>query len=162
MLQHLFTSCRKMHLHLIAYSAATSTPQQVTENDVPDYEYYEFEQDRAMTDEMLRMSKELLEHLEQHRSTYYPDQPATPAAIRSTEQVAVSDLRTKARLQLHNAHQKLATAQHHLGVCETLATSCTAPGIVPLATIRRFRLREYGLTERVMRHYVRYNSTNAQ
>ncbi len=76
MLQHLFTSCRKMHLHLTAYSEATTKPEQVTKDDVPDYEYYEFEQDRAMTDEMLRMSKELLEHLEQHRSTYYPDQPA--------------------------------------------------------------------------------------
>ncbi len=89
-------------------------------------------------------------------------QPATPAAIRAAAQVAVSDLRAKARLQLHNAHQKLATAQHHLGICETLATGCTEPGIVPLATIRRFRLRGYGLTERVMRHYVRFNSTKAQ
>ncbi len=89
-------------------------------------------------------------------------QPATPAAIRSAEQVAVSDLRAKARLQLHNAHQKLAEAQHHLGICETLATGCTDPGIVPLATIRRFRLRGYGLTERVLRHNLRFNSTKAQ
>ncbi len=86
----------------------------------------------------------------------------TPAAIRSSEQVAVSDLRAKARLQLHNAHQKLAEARQHLAICETLATGCTEAGIIPLATIRRFRLREYGLTERVMRHYVRFNSTKAQ
>ena len=89
-------------------------------------------------------------------------QPTTPAAIRAAAQVAVSDLRAKARLQLHEAHQKLATAQHHLAICETLATGCTEPGIIPLATIRRCRLRGYGLTERVLRHYHRYNSTKAQ
>ncbi len=76
MLRHLYTSCRKTQLHLIAYSAATATPEQVAKNDVPDYEYYEFEQDRAMTDEMLRIIQELLAHMEQHLTTYYPDQPA--------------------------------------------------------------------------------------
>ncbi len=86
----------------------------------------------------------------------------TPAAIRSAEQVAVSDLRAKARMQLHNAHQKLATAQHHLAICETLTAGCTEPGIVDFATIRRIRLRGYGLSERVLRHYVRFNSTKAQ
>ncbi len=86
----------------------------------------------------------------------------TSAAIRSTEQMAVSDLRAKARMHLYDAHQKLATAQHHLAICETLATGCTEPDIVDTATIRRFRLREYGLTERVLRHYVRFNSTKAQ
>ncbi len=89
-------------------------------------------------------------------------QPTTPAAIRSAEQVAVSDLRAKARLQLHNAHQKLASAQHHLAICETLATGCTEPGIIPLATIHAFRLREYGLSERLLKHYIRYNSSTAQ
>ena len=96
------------------------------------------------------------------QATGQPATPATPAAIRSTEQVAVSDLRAKARLQLHNADQKLATAQHHLAICETLASGCTEAGIVPLATIRRFRLRGYGLSERVLRHYIRFNSTKAQ
>ena len=69
------------------------------------------------------------------------------------------ELRAKARLQLHKALQMLATAQHHLGVCETLATGCTDPGIVDFATIHAFRLREYGLRERVMRHNLRFNST---
>ena len=76
--------------------------------------------------------------------------------------MAVSDLRAKARLLLHNTHQKLAEAQHHLAICETLATGCTEAGIVPLASIGRFRLREYGLTVRLLRHYVRFNSTKAQ
>ncbi len=79
-----------------------------------------------------------------------------------TTQPTAQELRAKSRQQLHEAHQKLAEAQHHLGVCETLATGCTEPGIIPLATMRRFRLREYGLTERVLRHYVRFNSTKAQ
>ncbi len=76
-----------------------------------------------------------------------------------TTQPSAQKLLANARLQLHNAHQKLAEARQHLGICETLAASCTDPGIVPLATIRRFLLREYGLSERVLRHYVRYNST---
>ena len=82
--------------------------------------------------------------------------------MEATPQSTATELRAKARLQLHNAHQKLAEARHHLAICETLDTGCTEAGIIPLATIRRFRLREYGLTERVLRHYVRYNSTNAQ
>ncbi len=82
--------------------------------------------------------------------------------MEATPQPTAKELRAKARLQLHNAHQKLAEARNHLGICETLATGCIAPGIVPLATIRRFRLRGYGLSERVLRHNLRFNSTKAQ
>ncbi len=96
MLQHLYTSCRKTQLHLIAYSAATTTPQQVSKDDVLDYEYYEFEQDRAMTDEMLETSQNILDHLEQHRSTYYPDQPAFEQPTVNTSYEGISP-------RLHNA-----------------------------------------------------------
>ena len=117
MLRHLYTSCRKTQLHLIAYSAATATPEQVTKDDVPDYEYYEFEQDRAMTDEMLRMSQELLDHLEQHRSSYYPSQPAfeqptvstTPDWERGTPRLhnaGEAALRVIAALQISQAYHE--------------------------------------------------------
>ena len=125
MLQHLFTSCRKMHLHLTAYSEATAKPEQVTKDDVPDYEYYEFEQDRAMTDEMLRMSKELLEHLEQHRTAYYPGSPAF-------EQPTVSTTPDWERgtLRLHNAGEAalwvIAAMQVSLAYAETLPTDAPA------------------------------------
>ena len=76
MLQHLFMSCRKMQLHLTAYSAATATREMVSDDDVPDEDCYEYEKDRSMTDEMLLISKELVERLEQHRATYYPGLPA--------------------------------------------------------------------------------------
>ena len=76
MLQHLFMSCRKMQLHLTAYSAATATREMVSDDDVPDEDCYEYEKDRAMTDEMLLISKELVERIEQHRATYYPGLPA--------------------------------------------------------------------------------------
>ncbi len=119
MLRHLYTSCRKTQLHLIAYSAATATPQQVTENDVPDYEYYEFEQDRAMTDEMLRMSQELLDHLEQHRSSYYPSQPAFEQPTVNTSYEGISP-------RLHNAGEAalwvIAAHQISLTYAETLPT----------------------------------------
>ncbi len=82
--------------------------------------------------------------------------------MEATPHPTARELRAKARLQLHNAHQKLAEARHHLAICETLASGCTEPGIVNHATIHRFRLREYGLTERILRHYVRFNSTKAQ
>ena len=72
-----------------------------------------------------------------------------------TPQPTARELRAKARIQLHNAHQKLADAGQQLAICETLAD----PGSADHATIRRFRLREYGLSERVMRHYLRFNST---
>ena len=120
-LQHLCTSVRKTQFHLIAYSAATATPEQVTKDDVPDYEYYEFEQDRAMTDEMLRMSQELLDHLEQHRSSYYPSQPAF-------EQPTVSTTPDWERgtLRLHNAGEAalwvIAAHQISLAYAETLPT----------------------------------------
>ena len=126
MLRHLYTSCRKTQLHLIAYSAATATPQQVTEDDVPDYEYYEFEQDRAMTDEMLHMSQELLDHLERHRTTYYPGQPAF-------ENTSVDTLAAKQENitpRLHNAGEAalwvIAAMQVSLAYAETLPTDAPA------------------------------------
>ncbi len=119
MLRHLFTSCRKMHLHLTAYSEATAKPELVSKDDVPDYEYYDFAADRAATDEMLRMSKELLDHLEQHRSSYYSSQPAFEQPTVNTSYEGISP-------RLHNAGEAalwvIAAHQISLTYAETLPT----------------------------------------
>ena len=76
MLPHIYTSLCKTRLHLTAYREATASPGQVAPQDVPDTDCYDFAADRDETDGMLETSRQILEQLEQHRSTYYPDSAA--------------------------------------------------------------------------------------
>ncbi len=75
MLQHLYTSTRKTQIHLTAYSEETTSPELIDKSDVPDIDDYDFQGDRKATDEMLATSQRILDHMEQHRATYYPSHP---------------------------------------------------------------------------------------
>ncbi len=122
MLQHLYTSIRKTQLHLTAYSEET-TPEKVTETEVPDYEYYDFNEDRKTTDELLHMSQQILTHLEQHRATYYPGSPAFEDTTTNTTKEGCSR-------RLHNACEAatwiVATREVSLTYTETLTDNAPA------------------------------------
>ncbi len=75
MLQHLYTSCRKTQLHLTAYNEATS-PESIMADEVPDIDYYNYDQDLEATEEMLEASQRILDYLECHRIHLYPGSPA--------------------------------------------------------------------------------------